>query len=224
MFDENYSRAQGAWVSDVKTYGQVFASETGKGGIFWIDDLITARLKIHLRKYISIYYLAFLLFIAILNLVERVAISWQTIVLLLVPGAFLLKEHIITLKEKLGLKKAGPFEFEPSQSAIPPESKNYLTQAPEGFNFAFFILDKFFVYRTKMVLMGLVKERSITKEKYQTLAAAVGVLENDLVATWSALIEAQCAVFKEDKLEPTELGKEYAKSLMERILKSVTPE
>jgi hypothetical protein len=211
--------ALGTWKTDIATEGRA----TLRRASWWQVRLPVRRAAVRLRaawyRWLPTAYCAVLLALAIVAVFRPLTIGWQPLLLLLLPAPLLFQRHLGAVIQGLGLRKAGPFEFE-RQKPITEFLSGLVTAIPglveQGVReqLAFRDLDQFFVPRTKLILLRLAQQGSVTMPQFEQIALEVGVPKENLIATSGALLSSGCALFSSDRLTITEHGRAYVGHLV----------
>ncbi|HZU41749.1 MAG TPA: hypothetical protein VE994_03685 [Terriglobales bacterium] len=208
--DEKSQHIEGTWETDIGTSGSCRFDSSHSSWPRWILWLIGAKLRP--SRWFAFLYMAFLFVCAIGSMTSSIHLSSFAVILLLLPAPFLFTSDIarlITAFRQAGVKRAGPFEFEqnlPTMEIVAPATQQ------DQENIAFAQLNRFFVLRTKILLMVLDKANGMSLAEFRNLAPSLGVAEDNVVITLQAIVQTGCAEIHDDKVVLTSWGKRYVEA------------
>ena len=207
--DEKFGTADGNWSTDIGTAGTCKLLRSNESDLRWYYRLRRIRLAWFIMCWRNKVYCTFLFAVAIAALIQRVQISWQVLILLLLPAPFLFSHHLARLVgvfQSARVKKIGPIEFEqnpPTAEIIAAATQN----AQE--NVAFNQLNQFFVLRTKIMVGILAHSNGMGLAEFGQLARSFGVAAENVEMTLRAILQTGCAQSVGDKITPTDWGRRY---------------
>lgn len=201
-FNSDYSEAEGKWETDIGTSGlcKLFPSETGV--ISWWNSVLSVRWFHSLKKYLPALYTIFLIIIAILELQNKIKITYPALILLLIPAPYIYRTHLGELISLFKIKRIGPVELE--QKPIAPNITRIDPQTA-----AFQLLDQLLVHRSKLLIHWLVQKQSVRYEEFIEYAKQLGVPPGNMEATLQAILVSGCAIYDQANVKVTEFGKQY---------------
>lgn len=207
------STAEGSWQTDIGTTGTCKLRVTSIWTSRWWSHLAAIKLRFFCCRYGRLFYVIFLLFIAIFGLLSKLQVSYSTLVLLLLPAPYIFREQLAELVQLFrasGVRKVGPLEFQP---LLTDDIRRIITQLIAQRvrdTVAFGILDGFFVVRTKLALIWLNQNQTVDRAQFNGYATAIGVPADNLDATWNALIISGCCTLLADgRLTMMDFGRRY---------------
>jgi hypothetical protein len=164
-FTNDFNEAEGTWKTDIETQGTCKFWPKKMRPVLWRIYLLINGLRIAVRQYFAPLYLIFLLIIAILAVGGIIEVSWQALVLLLIPAPYLFRKQSIELIQALKVRKLGPVELE--QGPVTDEIRLLIARQVQE-TVAFVLLDGFFVPRTKAMLLWLVQNERVDRTQFNT--------------------------------------------------------
>lgn len=209
--DEKSGVAEGNWSTDIGTAGICKLMRTNEWELRWHWRLRRIKLTWFVMRWRHTAYCAALLFVTIAALLQRLQISWQTFILLLLPAPFLFWPSLARLAGALQLarvKKIGPIEFQ-----TPPTPEIMAAANPQGQeSVAINHLNQFFVLRTKVLVAVLAHSNGMRVSDFLQLARSFAVQEENLETTLKAILQTGCAQLDaENKIIPTAWGQRYVR-------------
>lgn len=218
-FSPGFLTTKGTWRTDVNTAGWCELRVAKLSAAAW--QLRFALTRVHLAGLwiLPWVYGAFLVAVALLDLLwEKTDLSYPSLVLLLVPVPFIFRAHlegVIRIIRESGIKRFGPVEFE--QNPLGEEVRQLIVQLAQQMQeaSAFIIVDQVLAPLTKILLIWLSANPPVDRSQFDVHAKLVGVPQDNLDATWNALIVTGCAHLnpQTSKLGVTPLGSRYASHL-----------
>jgi hypothetical protein len=202
-FRNDFPEAEGTWKTDIDTQGTCKFRPEQMLRLSWTLCLINHRLQIFVRQYFAGAYLFFLLTIGVLATCGVVEVSWQALVLLLIPAPYLFKRQIVEMFQTLKVRKLGFVELE--QGPVPDEIRFLIARQVQE-TIAYVLLDGFFVPRTKAMLLWIVQNERVDRRQFDLQALSIGVPPDNLDATWNALLLSGCGALVDGWIVPTPLG------------------
>ncbi len=208
---EDLKSATGTWHTDIGTNGSGSVSLGGLPGSFQAR-LAAARLRFFWRRHLPSLYTLLVGLLVALAASERAKLSTPILILILVPAPYVFRRHIAELIHAFRLRRLGPVEFR-EQGPVSAEVRAAISTATqEAVRFA--LTDGYFVPRTKQVLLSLVQSRTLTRPDFEKLCAGLGITDENVEATWQALLVAGCATVDERGLTNSPYGLRYAQHLL----------
>ena len=207
-FGEEGTVAQGTWRTDIGTSGVVKLRPAS----FWRVRWLSRSLAIFWRRYLPTFYAVGLLILVLASALLRFPISWQALLLLLVPAVVLFENRIAAIVMRLGIQKLGPIEFRQQQSLTPATVPPPPAFVDDWLRFAAF--DRDFVPRTKLLLMCLFLQGSMVREEFDAAAKRLGVDGEYLKNTFDVLLGSGCLGVQDERLSASPLGGNYASYLL----------
>jgi hypothetical protein len=208
--DEKFSTAEGNWSTDIGTTGTCKLLRSNESDLRWYWRLRRIRLGWFVMRWRNTVYCAVLLCVAVAALTQRVQISWQSLILLLLPAPFLFSPHLARLAGILQIarvKKIGPIEFQ-----IPATPEILAAANPQGQESVVINqLNQFFALRTKVLLAVLAHSNGMPVSDFSQLARSFGVPDENLEITMKAIIQMGCAQLTDNKIIPTAWGQRYVR-------------
>jgi hypothetical protein len=208
--DEKGNTADGNWSTDIGTAGICKLIRTDEWDWRWHWRLRRIRLGWFIMRWRNTVYCVALLCVAVAALTQRVQISWQSLILLLLPAPFLFSPHLARLAGILQIarvKKIGPIEFQ-----IPPTPEILAAANPQGQeSVAINQLNQFFALRTKVLVAVLAHSNGMPASDFSQLSRSLGVPEENLETTLKVIIQMGCAQLVENKIIPSAWGQRYVR-------------
>jgi hypothetical protein len=221
-FAENFSTAEGNWQTDIGTSGICKLQISTESSFNFFARILTIEVARFIQRLMPSLYAIFLCSIAIATLVKLVDLSAIILILLLLPAPFFFAVPVskfITLLRSSGIKKLGPLEIE--QQSTPNTVINtagqFATQhipqstPPQAQEIALFeALNRFFVFRTKLVLVVVTQKQIMPPTEFLELTTALGVQPANIELTQTALIQSCCVeLLPNGGLHITDFGRRY---------------
>ena len=215
-FSAGFLVAKGTWRTDVDTAGYCELRVAKLSAAAWLIHFIVTRVHLVGQWMLPWTYGAFLVAVALIDLLwEKSDLSYASLVLLLVPVAFIFRAHlasVIRIIRESGIRRFGPVEFE--QNPLGEEARRLIAQLAQQMQEAsvFIIVDQVLAPLTKIVLIRLLANQPVDRNQFDVYAKLVGVPPDNLDATWNALLATGCAQLDPQtlKLVVTPLGTRYA--------------
>lgn len=206
-FGVNFQSAEGSWNTDIGTQGtcKLWPADIGRS-LAWLR-VAGGKSQVFLRRYGAPLYAGVLFVVALLSLSKVFEVSYQSLILLLVPTPYVFRRNLGELITAYRVRKVGPVELE-SQNPITEDIRRVISQQVQE-TVAFVALNGFFVLRTKLLLIWLSQNPPVDRAQFNAYATAIGVSADNLDATWSAIIYSGCAGLVEERLAITDLGRHY---------------
>jgi len=177
------------------------------------------KLKIFLKPNFRILYGLFYLIIIVLSLSRTIDISFVLLILIFTPCLYIFRYEIRGLIEALGLKKIAGAEFQermpPLAPAPTPYSAPYSSLSTEIDKFLY--LDRFFVVKTKLLLLWFGSQESVKVEQFLKYAQFINITDKDISNTGGALEDSGCMTFEDGKLKLSKFGKKYTEHLRAQL-------
>ena len=217
-FSADLLAAKGIWTTDV-TAGWCEFRVAKISTVTWWRRLAVTRVQIAGEWMLPWAYGACLVAVALLDLLWRQAdLSYPSLVLLLLPALFIFRGHlerVIGILRESGIRKFGPVEF--GQNPLGEEARRLIAQLAQQMQeaSAFIIVDQVLAPLTKILLIRLRTTPPVDRSQFDVHARLVGVPEDNLDATWNALLLTGCAQMDAQtlKLGVTLLGRRYVDHL-----------
>ncbi len=209
--DDKIQSADGNWSTDIGSTGICKLLRTDEWEVRWYWRLRQIRLGWFVKRWRNSGYCAFIFFAAVAALQVRIQLTWQTLILLLLPAPFLFSPHLARLLgvfQSARVKKIGPIEIEqvpPSPEIIAASGQNVQESV------AFQELNRFFVLRTKILMGVLAHGNGMTLVDFGQYARAFGVAPDNLEMTLSAILQTGCAQLANQTISPTPWGQRYVR-------------
>ncbi len=207
-FSEGGKAAQGTWQTDIGTSGVVQL----RLAPFWRVRWFGRWLAIFWRRYLPTFYAVGMLTLVLVSALLGFRISWQALLLLLVPAVPLFENRIAAIVMRLKIQKLGPIEFQQQQLPAPATVPPPPAFVGDCFPFAAFDVD--FVPRTKLVLIWLFLQGAAAREAFDAAAKRIGVEGEYLENTFKVLVGSGCIVVEDKELAASSLGARYVTYLL----------
>jgi hypothetical protein len=210
-FDDKIQTADGNWSTDIGSTGVCKLLRTAEWEVRWHWRLRRIRLGWFVKRWRNTAYCAFIFFVAVAAMRLRVQMTWQTLILLLLPAPFLFSPHLarlLSVFQSAKVKKIGPIEIEqfpPSPEIIAASSQNVQESV------AFHELNRFFVLRTKILMGVLAHGNGMTLADFGQYARAFGVAPENIEMTLAAILQTGCAQLANQTISPTPWGQRYVR-------------
>jgi hypothetical protein len=230
-FNEGLTQATGTWQTDIGTAGYLLLRPVSRWRLGWWARRRALSVALFvwnaLRLLLPALYTLALVAVVVLTLAAKITLPYSVLVLLLLPGIFIFQSRVAMLINTLRLRRVGPVEFE--QNAQPPVSVELLghilqhVEATVRRTMVFFFLDGFLVPRTKMLLAWLGDRHTATREEFAVTAASLGVPQDNLDATMTALTSTGLVAATEGRLTIQPLGQEYLLHVVQGLPAPASP-
>jgi len=207
-FNDAFTGAKGKWNTDIGTNGAFKIEPLPLSRIEWWRlrlRLGASYLRLALRAHMAWFYSVFLLAVFALYALGLIRISYPSVILLLIPAPYVLRNPISELIHLWGVTKFGPVEL---QRPIGDELRRLIAQQVQDAA-RFLYLDTFLVPRTKLILYWLFSYGEADRPSFDAVAAQIGVPPENLENTWNALAMSGCARVEGEKVVITDLGRRY---------------
>lgn len=203
-FDATTGEIQAKWSTDIQTFGTAWLRKQHG----FTDVLLAIPYWVHsgyrhakrfARKWFRYTYLLFIVAIATNSALGKtdVKLNLPETILLITPLAFLFADKIRLLINYVGLRKAGPLEFQDQAQAPHGGSVDgFVASVRTEFGNAWdklVAVAQFFVPRTTYLLRLMAHYgRPLTDAEFDEYAQSIGVPVHDINATKEALITSSC--------------------------------
>ena len=213
-FTTDYKSAKGNWKSDIGTAGSLKIDSFSNSQFKWMITWFWSRLQIFLSRKLKILYGLFYLIIIIISLSRTIEISFVLLILFFTPGLFIFRYEIRSLIDALGLKKIAGAEFQERKPTLAP-TPTMSSLSPEIDKFLY--LDRFFVGKTKLLLIWFGDNDSVEGAQLVNYAKYIGISDSNIADTAFALKDTNCITFEDEKWKLLDFGKKYIDHLMARL-------
>lgn len=213
---------EGSFVTDAGTHGNIRFRKASRWGKIQLSiPLSVHKLYRLIKKYVRwrfrTAYFAFVVVLAVLSVTGKLPskISTMEVVVLLVPLIFLFSDKLREMIQATAVRKIGPVEFQEQAKPLPQFNLPQLVRVLHdeyGDNVPLFsALTEFLVPRTKNLLRRIVSlNRSLTLSEFNALAKKIGVPDQNLDATFEALVRSGCITINDKgELLVQEVGKQF---------------
>ncbi len=206
----------GSWWTDIGTSGAVIIRPIRLG---WLK-FMTARIRAFFLRYcpgtVGFLYVFGLFGLGLLGALGVIGISAWQLILMLLPGPFLLRRQIKAILGDLGVSKAGPFEF---NAQVPPESMGVTERplevdgtrpSPQQITAYLAKLDEFFAPITKsLLIMVSLFPNGMDVPQFFQMAKGLGAQEANIPMIFQAITGTGVAELRDGRLVLTNLGRTW---------------
>lgn len=213
-FTPDYKSAEGNWKSDIGTTGSLKINSFSNSQFKWMITWWSSKLQIFLSRKLKFLFVLFYLVIIFLSLLGTIEISFVLLILFFTPGLYIFRHEIRDLINVLEFKKIAGAEFQEKNPNLASVSKSYPLSTKIG---KFLNLDRFFVPKTKLLLLWLYGQDSVEVEKLLKYARFINIVDKDISNTAVALEESGCITFKDGKVILLDFGKKYIEHLRTQL-------
>jgi hypothetical protein len=221
-FAPGFTQATGTWQTDIGTAGHVLLRPSSRWRMGWWFRRAAWRTGLLVwnggRVLAPALYALTIVAVVVLTLAGITTLPYSVLVLLLLPAIFLLQGRVALLITTLRVRRVGPVEFE--QNPQPPLPIEVFTQHVEETvrrSMVFFFLDGFLVPRTKVLLGWLADRDTATRDEFDVTAVSLGVPQDNLDATITALTSTGLVVANEGRLTIQLFGRNYVQHVVQSL-------